>query len=335
MPSAPASVSTLAVDRRIALNAQGVEFSEADLGKNATGRQAHSNLLQLPENEDLNAVSHPIAHARFAVCCEIATSRMSRTTHLAVLSIAGSDSGGASGVQADLKTFAAFGLHGLSAITAVTAQNLHKVVSVHNVPAREVERQILTLFDGFEIGAVKIGMLGSAANVSIVAKSLVRVRARNVVLDPVLVSSSGTPLLSARGITTLRDQLLPLAAVLTPNLPEANELLRQRVRGMHPDAAARALRSLGARAVLVKGGHARGGVVRDALAEPAGEREFRHPRLAVRARGTGCVLSSAIACGLAQGKPLAAAVESAEEFLQRALREAYRPGSSRQYVLRP
>jgi hydroxymethylpyrimidine/phosphomethylpyrimidine kinase len=294
-----------------------------------------SNLLQLPENEDLNAVSHRIARAGSAICCELATSPVSRTTHLAVLSIAGSDSGGASGIQADLKTFAAFGLHGLSAITAVTAQNLGKVVSVHNISAREVERQILTLFDGFEIRAVKIGMLGSAANVAAVAKTMARVRARNVVLDPVLVSSSGTPLLSARGVAAMRDQLLPLAALLTPNLPEANELLGKRVRGMQPSAAARALRSLGARAVLVKGGHSRGAVVRDALAEPGGVREFRHPRLAIRARGTGCVLSSAIACGLAQGKPLAAAVEIAEEFLQRALREAYRPGSSRQYVLRP
>jgi len=294
----------------------------------------NSNLLQLPENEDLNAVSNPIARARSAICCEIATPPMSRTTHLAVLSIAGSDSGGASGVQADLKTFAAFGVHGLSAITAVTAQNLGKVVSVHNLSAREVERQILTLFDGFEIRAVKIGMLGSAANVAAVAKAMARVRARNIVLDPVLVSSSGTPLLSARGIAAVRDQLLPLAALLTPNLPEASELLGKRVRGMQPSAAARALRSLGAHAVLVKGGHGRGPVVRDALAEAGGVREFRHPRLAIRARGTGCVLSSAIACGLAQGKPMAAAVESAEEFLQCALRAAYRTGSSRQYVLR-
>jgi len=283
----------------------------------------------------LNAVSDAIASGRFAICCKIATSAMNRATRVAVLSIAGSDSGGASGIQADLKTFAAFGLHGLSAITAVTAQSLHKVVSVYNLPAREVERQILTLFDSFDIGAVKIGMLGSAANVTSVAKSLARVRARNVVLDPVLVSSSGTPLLSARGISAVRDQLVPLATVLTPNLPEAHELLGRRMRGEQALGAARALLALGARAVLVKGGHARGAIVRDALAEAGGVREFRHPRLAMRARGTGCVLSSAIASGLAQGKPLAAAVESAEEFLQRALREAYRPGSSRPCVLRP
>src|SRR6185503_1850931 len=109
---------------------------------------------------------------------------MTKKPRLNVLTIAGSDSGGASGVQADLKTFAAFGVHGLSAITAVTAQNLGKVVSVHNLSAREVERQILTLFDGFEIRAVKIGMLGSAANVAAVAKAMARVRARNIVLDP-------------------------------------------------------------------------------------------------------------------------------------------------------
>ena len=140
-----------------------------------------------------------------------------------VLSIAGSDSGGASGVQADLQTCAAFGVHGLSAITAVTAQNLHSVKSVHNVPAREVEQQIAALFDDFDIGAVKIGMLGSAANVSAVARTLRRVGARNIVVDPVLVSSGGTALLPLRGVAALRKELIPLAALLTPNLPECRE----------------------------------------------------------------------------------------------------------------
>jgi len=253
----------------------------------------------------------------------------------AVLSIAGSDSCGASGMQADLKTCAAFGVHGLSAITAVTAQNLRSIKSVHRVPAREVERQIAALFDDFDIGAVKIGMLGSAANVSAVARTLQRVGARNIVVDPVLVSSGGTVLLSVRGIAALRKELIPLAALLTPNLPECRELLGRRVREDHAEAAAGDLLALGAGAVLLKGGHGRRDVVRDVLAVGRDVFEFRHPRLPVHARGTGCVLSSAIACALAQGKPLLAAIDTAEQFLQQALRDAYRPGRRSLHVLHP
>jgi hydroxymethylpyrimidine/phosphomethylpyrimidine kinase len=253
----------------------------------------------------------------------------------AVLSIAGSDSGGASGVQADLKTCAAFGVHGLSAITAVTAQNLRSVKSVYNVPAREVELQIAALFDDFDIGAVKIGMLGSAANVSAVARTLQRVRARNIVIDPVFVSSSGTALLSARGVAALRKELIPLAVLLTPNLPECRELLGRSVREERAKEAASALLALGSGAVLLKGGHGRRDAVRDVLASGGDVFEFSHPRLPLRARGTGCVLSAAIACGLAQGKPLLAAVDTAEKFLQQALRAAYRPGRRPLHVLLP
>jgi hydroxymethylpyrimidine/phosphomethylpyrimidine kinase len=256
---------------------------------------------------------------------------MTKKPRLNVLTIAGSDSGGASGVQADLKTFAAFGLHGLSAIAAVTAQNLSNVVSVHCVPSRELAYQLQALFAGFEIAATKIGMLGSATNVYTVATALRAAGARNIVLDPVLASTSGVALLSARGVRVLREQLIPLVDVLTPNLPEAAILLGTRVHDMI--AAARELRALGVRAVLLKGGHARGRVVRDVLADARGVEEFRHERQAGQVRGTGCVLSSAIACGLAGGQSSRAAVGAAEEFLQTALRASYTPTRGARRVL--
>jgi len=259
---------------------------------------------------------------------------MPRTSpHINILTIAGSDSGGASGIQADLRTFARFGLHGLSAVTAVTAQNLHEVSSVHCVPAGEVERQLRALFEGFRIDAVKIGMLGSATNVAAVARVLREARARNIVLDPVLASSSGAALLSARGLHTLRTQLLPLANVLTPNLPEAALLLNHPVREADADNAARELLAFGPRAVLLKGGHGRAAVVRDVLVDAEGARAFRHARLAVRARGTGCVLASAIASGLAMGQSPRHSITVAEQFLQRALRHSYAPARDRIKVL--
>jgi hydroxymethylpyrimidine/phosphomethylpyrimidine kinase len=252
-----------------------------------------------------------------------------------VLAIAGSDSGGAAGIQADLKTFAAMNAHGLSAVTALTAQNLQGVASVHTVPARVVAKQIDTAFAGFAIGAVKIGMLGSAANVAAVAATLRRARTHNVVLDPVLASSSGTALLTRRGLALLREELIPQADLLTPNMPEAEILLGRRLRAADASAAARELLTLGARAVLLKGGHARGRAVRDFLADAGGVCEISHPRLKLRARGTGCVLSSAVAVGLAHGQSLHAAVTNAEAFLQRVLRRAYYPGRRAIAVLRP
>lgn len=260
---------------------------------------------------------------------------MTDTRHPSVLSIAGSDSGGASGIQADLRTFAACGVHGTSAITAITAQNLREVVAVRCISARDLHAQIRAVFDGFDVGAVKIGMLGSAANVKVVATALRAAHARNIVLDPVLVSSSGTPLLTARGIALLRGELFPLATIVTPNLPEAGALLGRPVRASQADAAARALLALGPGVVLLKGGHGRGRIVRDVLVRPDSAREFRHPRLPISARGTGCVLSSAIACGLARAESLDTAVERAQALLQNALRSAYRPGPTSLHVLRP
>jgi hydroxymethylpyrimidine/phosphomethylpyrimidine kinase len=250
------------------------------------------------------------------------------------LSIAGSDSSGGAGIQADLKTFAAFGLHGLSAVTAVTAQNMLKVTAIHRVPARQVEQQLHAVFDEFPIAAVKIGMLGGAATIAAVA-SFLRERCRApIVLDPVLVSSSGRRLLPAKALAVLREELIPLAALLTPNVPEAAALLGRRLTT--PDAlreAAQDLLDLGARSVLLKGGHHAGDPVCDYLIDATGICTFRHARLAVSARGTGCALSAAIAAGLARGQSRKAAVQAAEQYLQLALRDAYRAGRSTICVL--
>jgi hydroxymethylpyrimidine/phosphomethylpyrimidine kinase len=240
-----------------------------------------------------------------------------------VLTIAGSDSGGGAGIQADLRTFAAFGLHGLSVVTAVTAQNTRRVTSVHCLPAREVVRQIDAAFDDFRIAAVKIGMLGSRANVVAVAEALRRHRASNVVLDPVLVASAGARLLPSSALTALCSELLPLVTVMTPNRPEATALLGRAPRRAE---AVRALLDHGVAAVLLKGGHGRGSVVRDYLVDDRTLHRFVHPRMPWQMHGTGCVLAAAIAAGLALGRTLHASVADAEAYLQQAIRNSYRIG---------
>jgi hydroxymethylpyrimidine/phosphomethylpyrimidine kinase len=240
------------------------------------------------------------------------------------LTIAGSDSSSGAGIAVDLKTFATFGVHGLVAITAVTAQTSQRVQAIHRVPAAHVEAQIRAAFADFRVGAVKIGMLASAPILRAIARVLRDAAPRHIVLDPVLASSSGTALLSAAGLRVLREDLLPMATLLTPNLPEAEILLGRRI--VDPEQAACDLRALGARAVLLKGGHGRGREVRDVLADAHGAVELRHPRLPVRARGTGCALASAVAAGLARGRTLREAVADAEAFVQRALAHSYRAG---------
>jgi hydroxymethylpyrimidine/phosphomethylpyrimidine kinase len=245
------------------------------------------------------------------------------------LSIAGSDSSGGAGIQADLKTFAAFGIHGLSAITAVTAQNMHEVRAIHRVPLRQVEQQLRAVFEEFPIAAVKIGMLGSAAMITAVASFLRQHYRGPIVLDPVLVSSSGRRLLPANAVTVLREELIPLADLLTPNVPEAAALVGRRLTTSNElRAAAHDLLCLGAKAVLLKGGHHNGDPICDYLVDATGIRTFRHARLNITARGTGCVLSAAIAAGLARGHSRAAAVRAGEQYLHAALRDAYRTGKS-------
>ncbi|MDR3388385.1 MAG: bifunctional hydroxymethylpyrimidine kinase/phosphomethylpyrimidine kinase [Rudaea sp.] len=255
---------------------------------------------------------------------------------VSVLTIAGSDSGGCAGTQADLKTFAAMGLHGLSVITAITAQNTCEIVSVHRVPIKQVEQQLQALFADFDIAAVKIGMLGSAATIRAVA-SFLREHCRvPIVLDPVIVSSSGSRLLPARALVALREELVPVADILTPNVPEASAFLgRLLITPQDLRNASRDLLGLGAKSVLLKGGHHEGDPVCDYLIDASGTNTFCHVRLPILVRGTGCVLSAAIAAGLAQGRTRVAAVRVAEEYLQDALRRAYRAGKSAFLTLPP
>ncbi len=242
-----------------------------------------------------------------------------------VLSIAGSDPGGGAGVQADLKTFAAFGCYGMAAITALTAQNTVGVRAVHVPPADFLGRQIDAIFEDIGVDAVKIGMLATGEIVAVVADRLARFHARNVVLDPVLVATSGDSLGAPDVVDALLEKLLPLAALVTPNLPEIARLLGRDVSAAPEDMqrAGEELRARGARAVLVKGGHGTGAQAIDVLVSEAGAERFAAPRVETRnTHGTGCSLSSAIAAGLARGAPLAQAVGEAKAWLTGALRAA-------------
>lgn len=255
-----------------------------------------------------------------------------------VLSIAGSDSGGCSGIQADLKTFAALGVHGLTAIAAITAQNMRMVESTRILPTKLLLAQLDALSVDFPITAVKIGMLGNAANIRAVAHWLRAQRLRNIVLDPLLVSSSGSRLLTARGLDELRNTLLPLADIVTPNVPEAEALLGCRIRtGREMRDAARALLQRGVRAVLLKGGHfgdaAPAARVCDYFIDANSETRFEHARLPFEARGTGCTLASALAAGLAlEHTPLQSA-RHAERYMQSCLRRATPQGKSAKRAL--
>lgn len=251
-----------------------------------------------------------------------------------VLSIAGSDSGGGAGIQADLKTIAAHRLHGLTAITAVTAQNTRAVTGVYPVPLLGIAEQASALFADFDIRAVKIGMLGSAAIVRTVAKSLAKRTEAPVVLDPVMIASSGARLLEPDAVSALRDLLIPRAAIITPNLPEAEWLTGLRVRDADDmPRMAQCLLEHGARAVLLKGGHLRRGPIIDLYADANGTMRIAHPRIDVAGHGTGCTLASALACQLALDKTERAAARAAVKYVHGALRHAYRPGRGRVAVL--
>jgi hydroxymethylpyrimidine/phosphomethylpyrimidine kinase len=259
-----------------------------------------------------------------------------RMRPLCALTIAGSDSGGGAGIQADLKTFAAHGVHGLSAIAALTAQHTRGVVAV-NVPSVDFLRaQIEACFDDFDIGAVKLGMLANAEVIGTVAEALRAHRPAIVVLDPVMVATSGAKLLEDAALDALRRELLPLASVITPNLPEAELLLGHAISDLQEmRAAASELLSLGAASVFLKGGHlpAHGEEVVDLFADPTGIEEIAHPRLRIEAHGTGCTLASAVAVNLCRGLALAEACSAASDYVHTALRKGYRPGRSDIVVL--
>jgi hydroxymethylpyrimidine/phosphomethylpyrimidine kinase len=238
--------------------------------------------------------------------------------------IGGSDSGGGAGIQADLKTFHQFGVFGTSVICAVTAQNTRGVRAWQALPAALVARQIDALAEDLPPLAVKSGMLGSAEIVEAVAAALTRHQLPNYVLDPVMVATSGDRLLPREAEGLIVRRLVPLATLVTPNLDEAGVLLGEKVRT--PDEmehAARALRQLGARAVLVKGGHLPGDEVVDVLVVGEETRRFTRSRLVTTStHGTGCTLSAAVTAGLAHGRPLGLAVTDAMDFVQRAIATA-------------
>lgn len=250
------------------------------------------------------------------------------------LTIAGSDSGGGAGIQADLRTFSAFGVHGLSAITAVTAQNTLGVTAVHEVPRATLRAQLDAVFADFRVGAVKTGMLASAALAREIARVLDDHPRVPFVLDPVLIATTGAALARDGLVAALRRHLFARADLLTPNIPEAETLLDRKIRNqtdMH--AAAAELLDQGVRAVLLKGGHLRGSEVADLLLTHDAEHWFRQRRIRGESHGTGCSLASAIAAGLARGEPLDAAVEGAIGFVHAALVSGYHPGRGRLRVL--
>ena len=245
----------------------------------------------------------------------------------AVLCVAGTDSAGCSGLAADLRTVAALGGHGQLAVTAVTAQDSRGVRSVAPVSPRLVRAQMEAVFADAGSAAVKVGMLATAPIVRAVAAALAGRGGARVVLDPVFRSTTGRALLDEAGRRALVELLLPLVDVITPNLPEAEALLGHRIRGLvGMKAAARQLRDLGARAVLLKGGH-RQGAAADVFVDDGGTLLLSAPRIAsADTRGTGCVLSTACACFLAQGSALPEAVGRAKAFVTAAIGHSYRLG---------
>lgn len=240
------------------------------------------------------------------------------------LTIAGSDSGGGAGIQADLKTFHAFGCFGTSAITAITVQNTLGVTGVHAVPVDVVRAQIAAVAADLPPAACKTGMLATPELVRAVAESIREHRLPNFVLDPVMVATSGDRLLDPAAERTIIEHLLPLSSLVTPNLDEAALLVGEPVDD--EDAMRRAaarLVEMGARAALLKGGHLRGEEMVDVLFDGAEWHAWHRPRQHTRStHGTGCTLSSAVAAGLAHGRPLAKAVEDALDYVQRAMKAA-------------
>ncbi len=241
------------------------------------------------------------------------------------LTVAGSDSGGGAGIQADLKTFSALGVYGASVVTALTAQNTREVTAIHEAPADFVARQLDTVFADIRIDAVKIGMLARAEVIEAVADRLRHWRPRWIVLDPVMVAKSGDRLLREDAVAALRTRLLPLADLVTPNLPEAAVLLGEepvRERRRMANLAAR-LQGLGARNVLLKGGHLGGPTSPDLLLVGGELHWLEAERVDTpHTHGTGCTLSAAIAAFLARGRPLPEAVALAKRYLSGALRHA-------------
>lgn len=252
--------------------------------------------------------------------------RMAGAHNGRVLVIAGSDSGGGAGIQADIKTVTALGGYAMTAITAVTVQNTLGVTNVHEVPPAIVREQIEAVMGDLGADVWKLGMLGSAAHVRTVLESWHALGAGvPVVLDPVMIAKGGASLLAEDAVATIRDELIAVAAIVTPNAPEAEALTGVDVRDLdgQMNAAEILVEQLGAWSALVKGGHIAGAVVRDVLLTREGYRVFESPRIETRAtHGTGCTLASAIAAYVAQGEAIEPAVEKARVYLMEAIRRA-------------
>jgi hydroxymethylpyrimidine/phosphomethylpyrimidine kinase len=248
------------------------------------------------------------------------------TTPIA-LTIAGSDSSGGAGIQADLKTFAALGVYGASVITALTAQNTQGVSGIHQVPAEFVTAQIDAVFSDLAVGAVKIGMVAHPPVMDAIAAGLRRWSPKQIVLDPVMVATSGDRLLAADAVDALRTKLIPLASVITPNLPEAAALLDEDIATNEAavEKQGRRLLALGCKAVLIKGGHGEGAESIDYLVDANGAMSLVAPRIATKnTHGTGCSLSSAVAAELAKGEEMTAAVRNAKAWVSAAIAAADR-----------
>ncbi len=243
------------------------------------------------------------------------------------LTIAGSDSSGGAGIQADLKTFAALGVYGASVITALTAQNTKGVTGIHLVPPEFVTAQIDAVFADLDVGAVKIGMVAQLATIEAIVEALTRFSPRHVVLDPVMVATSGDRLLSADAVDALRTQLIPRASIVTPNLPEAAALLDEPIASSEAaiESQGRRLMAMGCPVVLIKGGHGQGAESIDYLVDRDGVTALAAPRIATKnTHGTGCSLSSAIAAELAKRADLQTAVRNAKAWVSAAIAQADR-----------
>jgi len=240
------------------------------------------------------------------------------------MTIAGSDSGGGAGIQADLKTFAALGVYGTSVLTAITAQNTVGVTAVHEIPTNIIAAQIQAIMADIGADAVKTGMLSSSAIVRLVAEELERQQIALLVVDPVMVAKSGDLLLQEEAIEVLRTRLVPLAAVVTPNIPEAEALTGMKITSQADmRRAAELILRMGARSVVVKGGH-REGPATDLFFDGSHFREFTAPRIDTRStHGTGCTFASAVAAGLARGMEVIDSVALAKEYVTEAIRHAF------------
>ncbi len=249
---------------------------------------------------------------------------MTPTTRPKAMTIAGSDSGGGAGVQADLKTFAALGVYGASTLTAITAQNTVGVTAVHEIPTDVIRAQIDAVLTDIGADAVKTGMLSSSAIIECVADALEHWGVPALVIDPVMVAKSGDSLLQDEAVGALRSRLLPLATIVTPNIPEAEVLTGMNIR---TDAdvrkAAQAIVAMGAGAVVVKGGH-REGPATDIFFDGSQFHEFTADRIDTQnTHGTGCTFASAIAAGLAKGLPVVDAVGAAKDYVTEAIRHSF------------